>query len=170
MSDDKIIIDSEDDYTQEETAVKKKTIRVLAFSLGGENYCVSVSQAKEVIELSDITRVPNTPEFIIGIINLRGEIVTILDIRYFFGLSNQERAKDVRILITDITGSYVGVLVDKIKDIIDIEEEAIQPPLATLKGKLADYTKGQVQLGKEILIFLDLAKVLNSEEINKLRK
>ena len=62
------------------------------------------------------------------------------------------------------------IMVDKIEDTVDIEEAAIQPPLSTLKGKLAGYTKGQVQLGKNILILLDLAKVLKNEEIESLRK
>ena len=172
MSDEKIIIDpDEDDGMASESAVpRKKTLRIVTFSLGRENYCVPLDQAKEVIQPSDITQVPNSPDFIAGIINLNGEIVAILDIRIFFGLGEEEKSKDRRILITDVTGSCVGIMVDRVKAIAEIEEESIQPPLATLKGKLAEYTKGEVQMGEDIVALLDLAKILNNEAINNLRK
>ena len=172
MSDDKIVIepDEEDIIWDRGEGVRKKTFHILTFSLGRENYCVSLNQMKEVIRPLSITRVPNSPDFIVGVINLRGEIVTVLDIRHFFGLSDVEKAKDARIMITTITGSCVGVMIDKMGAIIEIEEEVIQPPLATFNGKLAEYTKGEVQLGSDILVLLDLKKVLNNEVISNLRK
>ena len=98
---EKIILEV-DDSELEEVKVEKKTKRVLAFSLGGENYCVDIDQAKEVIRPPEITRVPNTPEFIVGIINLRGEIIAVVDIRHFFGLQIQEKSKDIRVIVTDV--------------------------------------------------------------------
>ena len=172
MSEDRIILDPDEEdvaWSQEEAAQKKK-VRLLTFSLEKENYCIPLSHAKEVIEPQAITRVPNSPDFIVGVINLRGEITSVLDIRHFFGLSENEKSKDARVIITDVTGSYIGFIVDSVKAIIDIEEEAIQPPLATLKGKLVDYTKGEIQLGDDIFILLDLNKVLDNEAINNLRK
>jgi len=165
----KVILEVDDAELAEEKE-EKKTVRVLAFSLGDENYCIEISQAKEVIKLVATTRVPNTPSFVVGIANLRGDIITVLDIRYFFGLEKKEKKDEITALITDIGGSSVGIMVDRIEDTVDIEETAIQPPLSTLAGKLAGYTKGQVQIGKNILILLDLAKVLKNEEIESLRK
>lgn len=172
MSDEKIIIDpDEEDISASEDAVcLKKTLRILTFSLGRENYCVGLDQVKEVIQPSGVTQVPNSPDFVEGVINLDGEIIAILDIRYFFGLGEQEKSKDIKILITDVTGSCVGIIVDKVNTIVEIEEEAIQPPLVTLKGKLADYTKGEIQLGDDIFALLDLNKILNSEAISDLKK
>lgn len=172
MNEDRIIIDPDEDdvaWGQEEAA-RKKTVRLLTFSLDKESYCIPLNQAKEVIEPQTITRVPNSPDFIVGVINLRGEITSVLDIRHFFGLGEKEKSKDARVIITDVTGSRIGFMVDGVKAIIDIEEEAVQPTLATLKGKLADYTKGEIQLGNDIFILLDLDKVLNNEAISNLRK
>ena len=166
---EKIILEV-DDSELEEVKVEKKTKRVLAFSLGGENYCVDIDQAKEVIRPPEITRVPNTPEFIVGIINLRGEIIAVVDIRHFFGLQIQEKSKDIRVIVTDVGGSAVGILVDKVEATLDIEEDLIQPPLATLKKELLNYTKGQAQYGDKILIILDLGKILKCEEIENLKK
>lgn len=172
MSEDKIIIvpDDGDVAGAEDEASRKKTLRVLTFALGQESYAIALNQAKEVIQPLTITRVPNSPDFIAGVVNLRGEIIAVLDIRHFFGLGEQEKAKDARILITDVTGSYVGVIIDKVKEIIEIEEAAIQPPLVTLRGKLADYTKGEIRIGNDIVVLLDLNKVLNNEAICNLRK
>jgi len=166
---DKIYIDSEDDELPEERS-QKKTLRVLVFSLGKENYCIDVRQAKEVMKMPETTRVPNVPAFVLGVANLRGEIISILDMHYFFGLESQGKSQDVRVLVTDLTGEAVGLRVDRVKDTIEIEEDEVQVPLATLKGNLAAYTRGQVAHGEEILIFLDLETILQCEDIRNLRK
>ncbi|MBL7158761.1 MAG: purine-binding chemotaxis protein CheW [Candidatus Omnitrophica bacterium] len=170
QKDGKIIIELDDQELEEVKKKKEKTIRVLVFSLGGENYCVGIADTKEVIRPPDITRVPMAPEFVVGIINLRGEIISILDIRHFFGLSVKEKTKDMRVIISDVTGSAIGIMADEVKDTIEIEESVIQPPISTLKGRLAEYTKGQTRVGKDILILLDLGKILKCEEIENLRK
>jgi len=147
----------------------KKKVRVLSFSLGEENYCIDIKSAKETVKLSRITTVPNAPKFIVGVINLRGEIISLIDIGYFFGLNKLEKKEAGKVIISDINGPLTGVLVDKIKNTLDIEQDLIQSPLASIKESLATYTKGQVQLDKEILIFLDLKKLLGCEQIKRLK-
>jgi purine-binding chemotaxis protein CheW len=166
---EKIYINAEDDELPEGVS-HKKLLRVLVFSLGKENYCIDVRQAREVMKMPDTTRVPNVPSFVLGAANLRGEIISILDAHYFFGLEPQGKSQDVRVIVTDLTGDSVGLRVDRVKDTIGIDEEEIQAPLATLKGRLAAYTKGQVAQGEEILILLDLEKVLRCDEMQDLRK
>ena len=145
-------------------------LRVLVFSLGKENYCVEVCQAKEVMRMPETTRVPNVPSFVIGVANLRGEIISILDLHHFFGLDPAGKTQEVRVIVTDLSGESVGLRVDRVQDTLEIDEEAIQAPLATLQGKLAGFTKGQVAHGNDILIYLDLERVLQCEEIRHLRK
>lgn len=170
MSDqDKIYINAEDDELSD-VVNRKELLRVLVFSLGKENYCVDVRQAKEVMKMPETTRVPNVPAFVLGVANLRGEIISILDMHYFFGLEPLGKSQEVRVIVTDLTGESVGLRVDRVKDTIGIDEEAVQAPLATLKGRLAAYTKGQVTHGEDILIYLDLEKVLQCDEIRTLRK
>ncbi len=172
MTDDpnKIYIDDSEDDELPEDLTPKKVLRVLVFSLGKENYCIDVRQAKEVMRMPETTHVPNVPAFVLGAANLRGEIISILDMHYFFGLEPQGKPQDVRVIVTDITGEAVGLRVDQIKDTLKIDESEVQAPLATLRGKLAAYTRGQVAHGEDILILLDLEEVLNSEEIQNLRK
>lgn len=153
-----------------ESVSRKKLLRVLVFSLGKESYCIDVRQAKEVMRMPETTRVPNVPAFVLGAANLRGEIISILDMHYFFGLEPMGKSQEVRVIVTDLSGESVGLRVDRVQDTIGIDEEEVQAPLATLKGKLANYTKGQVARGEDILIFLDLEKVLQCDEIRNLRK
>ncbi|MEI8350134.1 MAG: chemotaxis protein CheW [Candidatus Omnitrophota bacterium] len=164
---EKIIIEVED---LEVAAEKKNMVRVLVFALGAEYYCIEIKQAKEVLALPEITRIPNRVPFITGVINLRGEIIALIDLRYFFSLEQRERNEQSRVIVTDISGSLTGILVDKVEDTIDIDEKLIQAPLATLPEKVLAYTKGHVQLENRILILLDLEKVLHSEEVEALRK
>lgn len=168
MTDEKIIIEA--DENQDEDSGAKKTSRVLVFSLGGENYCAGITQIKSVAKISMITRVPNTPDFVVGVMNLRGQILSLLDIRRFFGLPDKKINESSRVIVTDVTGSPVGILADAVKQAIDVDEALIQPPLATVSERLTAYTKGQVQMEKDILVILDLEKVLRAEEITVLKK
>jgi purine-binding chemotaxis protein CheW len=164
-----IIIEIDENEVGEQQQ-KKQTIRVISFLLGDENYCVDIKQIKEVVRPDFITKVPNTPELVVGIMNLRGEIISIINIKHILGLYYKERTKASRMIITDAIGSSVAIMVDSVKDTIDIEENAIQPPVSTLRNNLLEYTKGQLQIGKDILILLDFTKILSCEEIKRLEK
>ncbi len=166
---EKIYIEDEDDGFSEEKN-RKERVRVLVFMLGKESYCANIGQVREVIKMPETTRVPNTPSFVLGVANLRGEIISILDMHHFFGLEPQGKSRDVRVVVTDVSGEAVGLWVDRVKDTIEIDEESIQVPLVTLKGNLAASTRGQVAQGEDILVFLDLEKVLQCDEMQRLRK
>ncbi|MFA6320361.1 MAG: chemotaxis protein CheW [Candidatus Omnitrophota bacterium] len=166
---DKVIIEvSEEEF--EAMREVKKTVRVLSFSLGSEHYCIDITDAKEVFRPSAITKVPNAPAFIFGITNIHGEIIPLIDIRYFLGLASKEGLGSTKVIVTDVMASHVGVVVDEVNEAIDIEEDSIQPPLATIKGSLAVFTKGQVQIGNDIIVLLDLKKILNCKEMENLKK
>ena len=166
---DRVIIEvDESDFESEKEA--KPKIRVLSFRLGTEHYCIEITDAKEAFKPSSITRVPNAPGFVIGVTNLHGEIVPLVDIRYFLGLEQKEGFTGTKAITTDVRGSVIGLMVDDLDEACDIDEESIQPPLATIKGRLAEFTKGQVEIEKKILILIDLKKILNCEEINNLKK
>lgn len=153
----------------DDTIIREKTVRMLSFVLSGENYCIDMRDAKEVVRLNHVTRVPDTPEFIIGVMNLRGEIIPLIDVRCFFGLKESERTEDARVIVTDVKGDLMGILVDGIRETRDIAESSIQPPLLTVKNEITEYTKGQVQLEKDILVILDLKKVLGCDAIENLK-
>lgn len=166
---DKIVLEA-DDSEFEASKESKPLLRVLSFRLGKEHYCIDITDAKKVFRPASITRIPNAPNFVIGVTNLHGEIVPLLDIGYFLGLTQKEGFSGTKAITSDIKGSTIGILVDDVDEARDIEESSIQPPLATIKGRLAEFTKGQVEIKDQILILIDLKKILNCEEIKKLNK
>ncbi len=168
-SPEKIIIEADEDYVASDIEAKPM-IRVLSFSLGAERYCIDITDAKEVFKPALITKVPNSPQFITGVTNLHGDIIPLIDIRYFLGLEKKEGLEATKAIVTDISGSLIGVMVDDVDEVLEIEEESIQPPLATIKGRLADFTKGQIELGKNILVLLELDNILNCDEIKSIKK
>lgn len=170
MSEEEKIIIEVDESEFESLKEAKPTVRILSFRLGSEHYGIPITDAKEVFKPGLITRVPNTPQFVTGITNLHGEIVPLIDIRYFLGLSAKEGLGGTKAIVTDIKQNPIGLIVDDVDEACDIELESIQPPLATIKGRLAEFTKGEVQLEKEILVLIDLKKILNCEEIENLNR
>ena len=175
----KIIIEIEDGELEEQTAAKD-TLRLLTFALGEESYAVAIRGIREVVRLGSFTRVPNVPDFIVGIVNLRGEIVSILDLRYFLGMSSpalsyrdaagQESAGDqAMIILVETKGALVGLLVDAIKDTVEIAADAIEPPLDTIRPEVAAFTKGQIAAEGNLIAILDLAKIIASPDVEKLR-
>jgi len=166
---DRIIIESDDG----EFDAKKesgKTVRVLSFRLGAERYCVNITDAKEVFKPASITRIPNTPPFIVGVANLHGAPIPLIDIRYFLGLEQKEGLFGTKAIVTDVRSNIIGIMVDHVDEALDIEEDLIQPPLATIKGQLAEFTKGQARIGTEIIVLLELGKILGCGELENLKK
>ena len=161
---DKIIIESADERLEEKGA--KDTLRVLAFSLDEENYCIEIIEAKEVFTPGIVTRVPNAASFVKGVTNLHGAIIPLIDIRPFLGLAGGEVTQTSKVIVAEIKDGLVGIAVDKIFEAREIERDSIQPPLATLQGKMSELTLGQVQSESGITAFLDLKKILELEEFN----
>jgi len=165
---DRITIEADDESgARKETG---KTVRMLSFRLGAENYCINITDAKEVFSPNLITRIPNTPAFIAGVTNLHGAVIPLIDIRGFLGIGRKEGLAGAKAIVTNIGTDVVGIMVDEVDSALDIKEADIQPPLATIKGKMAEFVRGQVGVGTEIFVLLELDKILGCEEITRLRK
>lgn len=169
MTDEKLIIENDEDR-EEAPESEKNSMRVLAFSLGGENYCAEIRQVSSVVRVESMTHIPNAPDFVIGVTNHRGQILPVIDIRGFFGLPQKKRTRKSRVIISEVTGSAIGIIADEVKQAMEIDSAAVQPPLATVSGKLAAYTKGQIQTPDSIITILDLEKVLRSEDVENLKR
>ncbi|MDD5634919.1 MAG: chemotaxis protein CheW [Candidatus Omnitrophica bacterium] len=164
---DKIIIETDEDEPEKKTA-SEKIVRVLSFKLGDERYCVDITRAREVFKPDFITNLPNAPDFVTGVANFHGDIISLIDIGYFLGLVRKEGLSGTKVIVIDSATDPVGITVDNVDGAVDIEEASIQPPLATIKGRLAEFTKGEAQVDSGILVLLDIDKILNCEEFGKL--
>jgi len=145
------------------------TRKVLVFTLNDGDYAVDIAQAKEVLDSPFITKIPYVPDFVKGAINLRGEIISVLDLRPFCGLGPSKRTDPPKVLVTDVTGSVIGVLADQVKGTLEICPDQVQDPLLTLDGRIQCHVKGQVRMEDRIVVWLDLRSILQSEAINRLR-
>lgn len=145
-------------------------IKVIIFRLKNEEYGVDVNQVKSIERMERITRVPNTPPFVKGVINLRGVVIPIIDLRNRFGIELLEYNDSTRIVIVNVDDVEVGLIVDAANDVIDIPVNAIEPPPKVVGGVESKYLRGVAKLSNRLLILLNLDKVLNPDEVKELEK
>ncbi len=143
--------------------------KVIVFQLKDEEYAVSVQQVGSIERMQPITRVPQTADFVKGVINLRGVVTPIIDLRARFGIEASEMSESTRIIIVYLDDMEVGLIVDAANDVIDIPEDAIEPAPEVVGTVDADYIDGVAKLDNRLLILLNLPKVLSKEEINELK-
>ncbi|WCK54397.1 chemotaxis protein CheW [Aneurinibacillus sp. Ricciae_BoGa-3] len=145
-------------------------IKVIVFRLKEEEYGVEVHQVRSIERMESITRVPRTADFVKGVINLRGVVTPIVDLRGRFGLEETPYTESTRIIIVATGGLEIGLIVDAANDVIDIPVNAIAPPPEVVGGIDAVYLRGVAKLEKRLLILLNLDNVLNKEELSVLAK
>ena len=145
-------------------------VQVVTFKLGKEEYAIEILRVQEIVMITEITRMPKAARFIEGIVNLRGQMIPIIDMRKRFELPQAEHDAETRIIIVDIGSEIVGMVVDGVKEVIRLPDSAISPPPPMIQGISSEYLKGIGQIGERLLIMLDLAKVLTADEHDVLRK
>ena len=140
------------------------TIQLVSFRLDQEEYGIEITKVQEIILMGDITRVPQTPEYIKGLINLRSTVIPILDLRLRFGLKWEGATDKTRIMVVNVGGKTIGIIVDAVSEVLRISQEQVAPPPPTVAGLGRDYLTGLVKLEKRLLILLDIDKILDKEE------
>ena len=141
-------------------------LQLVSFSLGNEEFAVDILKVQEINRMIEITKVPKSPDFVEGVINLRGKVIPIIDLRRRFGLNAQEHDKQTRIIVVDIKGKIIGLVVDSVSEVLRLSSETIEPPPPMVAGVDAQYICGVGKLDNRLLILLDLNKILSSEENN----
>lgn len=144
--------------------------KVIVFQLNNEEYAVSVEQVGSIEMMLPITRVPQAADFVKGVINLRGVIIPVIDLRIRFGLEEIEYTDTTRIIIFYLEDMEVGLIVDVANDVVDVPENIIEPPPEVVGTVHVDYIEGVAKLDERLLILLDLQKVLTTDEIEHLKK
>ena len=147
--------------------LKKKDVELLqlvTFSIGGEEFGVDILKVQEIIRMLDITRVPKATEFVEGVINLRGKVIPIIDLRKRFGLVSKGHDKNTRIIVIDINDMIVGFIVDSVSEVLRIPADTVEPPPPVVAGLDSEYISGVGKLDDRLLIFLDLDRLLSQEE------
>lgn len=135
-------------------------VQLLAFTLDGEEYAIDITYVQEIIRLLDITRVPHASSYMSGVINLRGMIIPVMDIRKRFGLSEKNPDETTRIVIINWQGLMVGIIVDSVSEVIRISKGYVEQPPACSAEVNARYFTGIGKIGNRLLIMLSLGDIL----------
>jgi purine-binding chemotaxis protein CheW len=138
--------------------------QIVVFELANEHYGLDISTVEGIIKMQSITKMPQAPNYVEGITNLRGSVVPVMDLRRRFGLATQERTKDTRIVVVYINSVKVGMIVDGVSQVLRIQDDTIEPPPPMVTTINSAFIKGIAKLDNQLVILLDLTKVLSIEE------
>ena len=138
--------------------------QLVVFDLADEAYGVDINAVDGIIRMQVITKVPRTLEFVEGVINLRGEVIPIVDMRKRFGLRVTEETKDSRITVADMGGHKVGMIVDAVNEVLRITADSIEPPSSVITTAESTYLMGIAKVEDRLIILLDLEQVFNDSE------
>ena len=143
-------------------------LQLVIFQLGGEEFGVEIMQVQEIIRMPEITRIPQSPEYVEGVINLRGKIIVVINLDSRFALNSKELDDDSRIIIVEVGDNVIGIIVDSVSEVLRLSTSNVEPAPEIISTKIkADYLKGVGKLDDRLLILLDLEKVLSDEELSQ---
>lgn len=145
--------------------------KTVIFKLNGQEYGVNINQIRSIERMEEIVPLPQTSDFIKGIINLRGSVIPIIDLRTRLGMQEEEATEQTRILVANVQDINVGLIVDDATDVIDIHEDIMEDAPELVKGVDYQYLKGVAKYeGRGLILLLDLDHVLNHEEIEEVKE
>lgn len=143
--------------------------KYLTFLLDNEEYGLEILKVREIIGIMDITKVPQTPDFVQGVINLRGKVIPVIDLRAKFGLSRAEYNDQTCIIVVDV-GMLMGIIVDTVREVHDIDSAEIEPPPALGSSVDTSFILGMGKVRDDVKILLDIDKVLTADELVTIRE
>jgi len=143
-------------------------LQLVTFTISNEEFGLDILKVQEIIRTMEITRVPRAPNFVEGIINLRGKVIPIIDLRRRFGLESKPHDSQTRIIVVEINMMVVGFVVDSVSEVLRIQSNTVEAPPAVVSGVDSEYISGVGKLEDRLLILIDLNKLLSEEEAGAL--
>ncbi len=148
------------------SAFKEAKTQYITFELGSETYGIPILKLIEIIAFRELTRIPNVPSFVKGILNLRGTAVPVIDLREHFHLPSAPYNNYTVIMILDMSGRTIGLIVDSVKDVVSFGENQLRPPPSFNSGINTDFIKAMGEKDNKFAILLDIDRLLSDEELN----
>ncbi len=144
-------------------------IQLVSFLLGEEEFGADILMVQEIIRMQPITRVPNTPHFVEGVINLRGKVIPIVDLRKRLNVGETKNTRKTRIIVVDVEGKITGFIVDSVSQVLRIPKNTIEPAPSIVVAEIdSEYITGVSKLDDRLLILLDFNKILTKREKKEL--
>lgn len=139
--------------------------KYLTFVLGKEEYGLEILKVREILGMMEITAVPQTPPFVKGVINLRGKVIPVIDLRRKFDMEEIAHTQETCVIVVDVSGTLMGIIVDTVREVLNIPEEHIEAPPKFGSKVRTDFILGMGKVDGKVKILLDIEKVLTSEEL-----
>jgi purine-binding chemotaxis protein CheW len=149
-------------------AERVPTTQYLTYRLGEETFALDIGKVREVLDFKSVTKVPRTPAFMRGVINLRGSVVPVADLRLKFGMTQTENTKDTCVIITEVTVDgetlVLGALADSVQEVLDLDADHIEPAPKIGAKLRTDFIRGMGKRGDRFIIILDIDRVFSADE------
>jgi len=143
--------------------------RFLTFTLGNDMFALDIAGVREILDMTEITRIPQTPAAVRGVVNVRGAAVPVVDLRLRFGMAEAQRTVNTRIVIVEIHAgegvTVLGAIADSVKEVLELDPESIAPPPVMGASVKTDFLRGIGKAGGRFVLILDIAKVLQADEV-----
>jgi purine-binding chemotaxis protein CheW len=144
----------------------RELLQLVSFHIDGEEFGLDILRVQEIIRIQELTRVPNSPDFVDGVINLRGKVIPVIALRKRFGLEQLAHDKQTRIVVMEAGGTVVGFIVDSVSEVLRIPADTVEPPPRL--GKVErEYVSGVGKLDNRLLILLDVDRLMSDSETTK---
>ena len=143
--------------------------QLVAFELADEVYGVEIARVQEIIRMTEITKLPRAPHFVEGVINLRGRVIPVVDMKKRFDLKQTERTESGRIVVVDMGDHTIGMVVDGVSEVLRVPASAIEPPSPVVMTAQSDYIRGIAKQDGRLIILLSLDKILAKDEQQQLK-
>ncbi len=143
-------------------------LQLVSFEIGDEEYAIDILKVQEINKQLEITQIPNAPSFVKGIINLRGTVLPIVDLRTKLGIPKKENDGDTRIIVVELNNSKTGFIVDKVNEVLRIPASITEPPPKIISGKNAAMFSAVAKLEDRLIVLIDLEKAFTEDELDEL--
>ncbi|HMK43615.1 MAG TPA: chemotaxis protein CheW [Dissulfurispiraceae bacterium] len=151
-------------YEPAKAAKVSDILQLVTFVLGNEEYAVDILKVQEINRMKEITRVPNSPEYVEGVINLRGKVIPVVSLRKKFSLEERENDIQSRIMIMDIQGITMGLVVDAVSEVLRVPESIVEPAPPMASSISSEFIKGIAKLEDRLIILLDMDRLIGKNE------
>lgn len=138
--------------------------QLVTFKIEDDEFGVDILKVQEINRMMNITRIPNAPDFVEGVINLRGKIIPVVDLRKKLGFPSKEHDKSTRIIVVELEGIVLGFIVDSVSEVLRIPSSTIEPPPSIIRGIESEFIEGVGKLEDRLLILLELKKIFTTTE------
>lgn len=153
-----------------ESTIKKQEnelLQLVTFGIGEEEFGIDILKVQEIIRTMAITKVPNSPPYVEGVINLRGKVIPVIDLRGRFNMEFRSHDNHTRIIVIELHGMIIGFVVDEVSEVLRIQSNTVESPPPVVAGIESEYIKGVGKLDDRLLILLDLEKLIPLEELQQ---